>query len=45
MWGSLATQFELEAGQIVGVKNARVSEFNGKSLNCGDDHCEVIFSP
>ena len=37
LWGNLANQFDLQPGQIIAVKNAKVSDFSGKSLNCGDD--------
>jgi len=32
-------------GQILAIKNARVSEFGGKSLNCGDDHSLLYIEP
>jgi hypothetical protein len=30
---------------IIAIKNARISEFNGRSINCGDDHTVLIFEP
>lgn len=38
LWGGLTNMFDLQVGQILGIKCARVSDFGGKSLNCGDDH-------
>ena len=30
---------------IIAVKGARVSDYNGKSLNASDEACQIIFNP
>ena len=45
LWGSIAHNPDLEVGKIIALKNSRVSEFGGRSLNCGDDHTGVYIDP
>jgi len=45
LWGNLANQFDLQVGQVLAVKNAKVSDFGGKSLNSGDDSSLIYIAP
>ncbi len=45
LWGTLANIFDLQVGQVLAIKNARVSDFGGKSLNSGDDHASIYIEP
>ena len=36
LWGKIAFN-EADVGHIIAIKNAKVSDFGGKSLNLGDD--------
>lgn len=45
LWGTLANQHRYEVGQIIAFKNASISDFGGKSINCGDDRTQIIFEP
>ncbi len=45
LWGNLANLFDLQIGQILAIKNARVSDYGGKSLNSGDDHASIYIEP
>jgi len=45
LWGNLANMFDLQVGQILAIKNAKVSDFSGKSLNCGDDQSSMFIEP
>lgn len=43
-WGDDACQLELEVGvTILAIKNAQVSEYAGKSLNCNPNHTSKVF--
>jgi len=37
-WGPMAENLKVQEGQVVAIKGAKVSDFNGKSLNCGEEH-------
>ncbi len=37
LWGKNAAKL-FEFGSVVAIKGARVSDYGGKSLNCGDEH-------
>lgn len=41
-WGSVTEAHRFTAGQVIALKNCRVSDFNGKSLNASS-HAEDIF--
>lgn len=45
LWGGLANMFDLQVGQVLAVRGARVSDYGGKSLNCGDDHAMIFIEP
>jgi replication factor A1 len=38
LWSGNAKQTGYLSGQIMAIKGARVSDYNGKSLNCGEEH-------
>ena len=43
LWGEMCERnANLQIGDILAVKGARVSEFGGKSLNAADDH-SILF--
>jgi len=45
MWGSLSNLMNYEIGQVLAIKNAKVSDYGGKSLNCGDDTSAIYLNP
>ena len=44
-WGSLARRDDYQENMILAVKAARVSDYNGKSLNAGDEQTQVYLEP
>lgn len=44
LWGELSN-LELNQGDIVIVNGGRVSNFGGKSINCGSEYCKIIVNP
>lgn len=39
LWGeNVCKRFVLQVGELIAMKAARVSDFNGKSLNYSDDN-------
>ncbi len=32
-------------GQVLAIKSARVSDYQGKSINAGDDHSQIFLEP
>ena len=45
MWGSMGVDLNFEEGQVIAIRNARTSDFGGKSINCADDHSEIFVEP
>ena len=45
LWGSDMAGLDLQVGQVVAIKGARVSEYGGKSLNMGSDHAQLRLDP
>jgi replication factor A1 len=45
LWGNLASMFDLQVGQVLAIKNAKVSDYGGKSLNSGDDSSQIYIEP
>ena len=44
IWGELAVT-QITDGDLIVMNGARVSNFGGKSLNCGQDHCKLLVNP
>ena len=44
LWGELS-KLEISEGDLVVINGARVSNFGGKSLNCGHEHCKILVNP
>jgi hypothetical protein len=44
LWGDMSRMF-ISEGDLLILNGARVSHFNGKSLNCGQEHCKVLVNP
>ena len=44
LWGKNAVQDEIVEGQVMAIKGARVSNYNGCSLNAGDDHAQIFLN-
>jgi len=44
-WSQNAALENYGKGQVIAIKGARVSDFNGKSLNSGEEHSQVIVEP
>lgn len=42
LWGINATRLPYEVGCILQIKGAKVSDYQGKSLNAGDEHAQVF---
>lgn len=43
LWGEdMCDQCNLQVGDIMGLKSARCSEYQGKSLNAGADHAQLF---
>lgn len=45
LWGSNASNPAYQQGQVLALRGARVSDYNGKSLNSGDEHSQVFINP
>ncbi len=44
-WGKQAARTDIKEGIVLAVKAARVSDYNGKSLNSSDDHTSILIEP
>ncbi len=44
-WGNLADLPDIEAGRIIACRGVRISDFGGKTLNGGEEHCQVFIDP
>lgn len=44
-WGKLSHDEEICVGCVVALKNAKVSEFGGKSLNVDSNSCSLVINP
>lgn len=44
LWGKNAVREDLNEGQIMAIKGARVSNYNGCSLNAGDEHAKIFIN-
>jgi replication factor A1 len=38
LWGANAKNSSYQEGSVLALKGARVSDYNGRSLNSGDEH-------
>ncbi len=46
IWGQTAQiTKELKEGMVVAFRNAKISDYNGKSLNCSDDATGICIEP
>lgn len=45
LWGELGGAADLQVGQVVAVKGAKVSDYGGKSLNLGSGHSQLRLDP
>ena len=41
LWGANASRENFQIGQVIAVRGARVSDYNGKSLNSGIEHSQI----
>lgn len=41
LWGAMS-ESKIVEGQVIAIRSAKISEFNGKTLNCGDDHATIF---
>eukprot|EP00347_Sterkiella_histriomuscorum_P022069 403331791 len=44
LWGELSN-LEFNEGDIVIINGGRISNYGGKSINCGSEHCKIIINP
>jgi hypothetical protein len=44
LWGELSN-IRIKEGDIVVINGARVSTYQGKSLNCGKEYSKIIINP
>ena len=42
LWGSNARNDSYSEGQVLALRGARVSDYNGRSLNSGDEHSQIF---
>ena len=42
LWGQNARMDKYTEGQVMSIRGARVSDYNGKSLNSGDEHSQMF---
>ena len=45
LWGQNARQDNYAEDQVLAIRGARVSDYNGKSLNSGDEHSQIYIDP
>ena len=45
LWGKNTRDYDLSEGQVIAIKGARVSDYNGKSINSGDEHSQIFIDP
>lgn len=45
LWGANARTDGYSEGQVLALRGARVSDYNGKSLNSGDEHSQMFIDP
>lgn len=45
LWGANARTDGYTDGQVLALRGARVSDYNGKSLNSGDEHSQMFIDP
>lgn len=45
VWGDIDPSLELVMGNVIAVKNARVSDYGGKSINCSSDSSQFYINP
>ena len=45
LWGNNASKLHFEVGRVLAIKGAKVSDYNGKSLNAGDEHSQLSIDP
>ena len=43
LWGFHAHNEQLETGKVIAIKNAKVSNYNSKSISAGDDNSLIYF--
>jgi ssDNA-binding replication factor A large subunit len=41
LWGANASKLEFREGHVLAIRGAKVSDFNGKTLNSGDEHSQI----
>jgi len=44
-WGKMALRNDFEIGKVLALKQVRVSDYNGKTLNASDEHSQIQFDP
>ena len=45
VWGDNCDRFDFAPGQIVAFREAKISEYRGKSLNAGSSSSDIIIVP
>ena len=45
LWTGNARLTNYQNGQVMAIKGARVSDYNGRTLNSGEEHSQVIIDP
>lgn len=45
LWGANARNTTYNEGCILAIKGARLSDYNGKSLNSGEEHSQIFINP
>lgn len=45
LWGTLASNENVQVGTVMAVKGASVSDYGGRSLNISEDRCHIEYNP
>ena len=44
LWGKNASKYEFKEGDVAAIKGTRVSDYQGKTLNSGDEHSQIYIN-
>ena len=44
LWGKNAVQENFDVGQVIAIRGAKVSDYNGKTLNSGHENSQIYIN-
>ena len=44
LWGKNASKFDFREGDVAAIKGTRVSDYQGKTLNSGEEHSQIYIN-